>query len=119
MEALQVSAWNRVEGSINITLSNLTQQEQEIEIPLLYYKGYHALSNGEELHIEPGTSSRITILIPAEFEGEIFVGFFEPWYWRVCEVISMFALLGILVWIYVDRKKSGWKKLQGQKEFIR
>lgn len=119
MEALQVSAWNRVEDGINITLSNLTQQEQEIEIPLLYYKGYHALSNGEELHIEPGTSSRITILIPAEFEGEIFVGFFEPWYWRVCEVISMFALLGILVWIYVDRKKSGWKKLQGQKEFIR
>ena len=119
MEALQVSAWNRVEGSINITLSNLTQQEQEIEIPLLYYKGYHALANGEELHIEPGTSSRITILIPAEFEGEIFVGFFEPWYWRGCEVISLFALLGIIVWIYGDRKKSGWRMFQGQKEFLR
>lgn len=105
-QALQISAWNRSENGVYITLMNATSQEQRIEVPLIYYKGYRAETDGKELVIEPGTSSRITVLIPAGFEGNIWVGFHEPWYWRACEGISFLTLLWIVVY---SRRKRGEK----------
>ena len=102
---LQVSAWNSAEDGVHVTLANLTGQEQKIEVPLVYYKGYHAWADGEELATEPGTSSRITVRIPSGFEGEILVGFREPWYWRICEAVSLLMLLGIVVRL---GKEYGW-----------
>ncbi len=104
--ALQVSAWSGGEDGVHAALANLTQQEQRLEVPLLYYKGYRAHSDGAELTVEPGTSSRITVLIPAGFEGEVSVRFYEPWYWRACEFVSVLTLLGMAVYLW---KENGWK----------
>ena len=73
--------------------------------PLVYYKGYHAWADGEEFVIEPGKSSRITVRIPSGFEGEVQVGFREPWYWRACEVVSLLMLFGIVACL---GKEYGW-----------
>lgn len=110
---LQVSAWNSAEDGVHVTLANLTGQEQKIEVPLVYYKGYHAWADGEELATEPGTSSRITVRIPSGFEGEILVGFREPWYWRICEAVSLLMLLGIVVRL---GKEYGWAERIGRRK---
>ena len=49
---------------------------QQMEVPLLYYKGYHAVTDkGEPVQITPGTSYRISLSVPPGFAGSIRVEF--------------------------------------------
>lgn len=94
--SMTVSDWHRENEKVVVSLTNNTDETQQIEVPLLNYKGYHAITDsGDELRISPGVSHRISVSVPADFSGMIQVGFREPWYWRLCEVISLGALFGI------------------------
>lgn len=96
-DAIDVEAWRREKGKVIVSLTNKTGKTQQVEVPLLLYKGYHAIADtGEELAIYPGESYRIAVSVPADFSGSFRVAFREPWYWRVCEGISLVTLLGIV-----------------------
>lgn len=94
--SMTVSDWHRENEKVVVSLTNNTDETQQIEVPLLNYKGYHAITDsGDELLISPGVSHRISVSVPADFSGMIQVGFREPWYWRLCEIISLGALFSM------------------------
>lgn len=101
-EAISISEWHRDKGNVEVSLVNLTQQTQQIEVPLIDYKGYHAYTgSGEELEISPGTSYRISVSVPAGYSGTLRVEYVIPWYWRVGELISLFTLLSLILCPYI------------------
>lgn len=109
-DAIQVEEWCRDRGAIEVSLNNGTEDICQVEVPLLLYKGYYAITDsGEELEISPGESYRISVAIPAGFSGSFRVAFREPWYWRVCEIISLLMLIGMVFCMIYDKKQ--WKFL--------
>ena len=103
-EAINVSEWHRNKGDVVVTLANLSHETQQLEVPLLNYKGYHAITDaGDELLLSSGTSHRISVSVPAGYSGTIRVGFREPWYWRICELISLFTLLCLVLYPFIRR----------------
>lgn len=96
-EKVMVSEWSRQERQIRVEAVNLTGEVQQVEVPYLYYKGYTAEDEaGGRLLIVTGASGRISVSLPAGYQGSFTVGFHEPWYWRVCEGISLLMLVLIL-----------------------
>lgn len=102
-----VDEWHRERGSVIVSLTNNTNQAAQVEVPLLLYDGYRAISDtGEALQIQPGKSSRVSVSVPSDFAGKIRVEFKEPWYWRLSEVISVLALTGIVMYNFIGRIRS-------------
>ncbi len=96
-DAVCVEEWHREKGTVTVCVKNLSDGIRQVEVPLILYKGYRAFTDeGEELQIAPGAFHRISVSIPAGFMGNIRVGFYEPWYWRICELVSFITLLGIV-----------------------
>lgn len=111
---INVEEWYREKGAIVLRLQNISDDSRQIEVPLILYKGYKAVAdNGEELSISPGENYCISVLVPAGFAGNIRISFHEPWYWRMCEVISLVVLIGIIFC-----SVSNWKKIRFRKELI-
>lgn len=101
-DSLQVDNWNKKYLSVTLSLRNLTETEQTITIPLLYYKGYQStdISDEQKLQTICGDNNCVTIQIPAGYTGTVLVAFHQPWYWIVSEIISAIsALLLILYFI--------------------
>ena len=97
-ESVSVENWYREKGAVIVTATNFTDQTSQVEVPLLFYKGYQSISDsGEQLQILHGTSYRISVSVPAGFSGSFSVKFKEPWYWRLCEWVSFFTLIGIII----------------------
>lgn len=83
-----------------------------VEVPMLHYKGYWVTDEyGNDYDITDGTENVIRFSVPAGFAGKITIGFAEPWYWRIGELISVLAVLYLAIHIYrvhvgKDRKES-------------
>ena len=105
-DTITIEDWHRDNGAVKVSLVNHADNIQQIEVPLLLYKGYHAITDrGEELAISPGESYRISVSVPAGFSGTIRVGFCEPWYWRVCELISLCSLIGMFLYSVIKKHR--------------
>ncbi len=97
-DSIHIAEWSHGRNTVTVSLLNMTDEVQQIEVPLLLYKGYQAVTDqGEALQILPGTSYRLSVSVPAGFSGEICVKFKAPWYWRVCEMISLMALICVVL----------------------
>lgn len=106
---IKVDFWNRYYNSIELNLTNMAQEIQQIEIPILYYKGYKAeINGGGQLGINAGTSGRISVNIPAGFNDTVLISFKEPWYWRCSEIISFMAYM-FLIWTIIFK----WRESRG------
>lgn len=113
--------WHNPECSGNLTAENYEKrslgagaymknagyQTERVAFSLLYYKGYHAYAydSGEELDCYAGNNFEVTVDIPAGFNGDVYVCFESPWYWRAGEIVSLFTFLTMVV--FFARKKSG------------
>lgn len=95
---VSVKEWHRSKDGVEVRLSNHTEDTTVVEVPLLLYKGYHAVTeNGEELVLTPGRGHRIGVSVPGEYSGNIRVFFGELWYWRVCELLSAITAVGVIL----------------------
>lgn len=107
---ISVSEWHRDKGTVIVSLTNNGDETAQIEVPLISYKGYHAITDsGDELSISQGVSGRISVSVPTGFSGSFKVEFKEPWYWRMSELISLITLLCLVLYPYVKnhvRKKQ-------------
>lgn len=112
-DVISVSDWHRDDGKVLVSLVNHSDQIQQMEVPLINYKGNHAFTDtGDELSITSGIANRISVLIPESYNGTIQVGFSEPWYWRLCELISLTTLFCLIIYPIVKKnllKKAGRK----------
>lgn len=109
-DAVAVADWYRDHGAVVVFLTNNGAEPAQVEVPLLLYKGYHAISgSGEELEISKGASGCISVSVPAGFAGNFKVEFKEPWYWRMSELISLTTLLCLVLYPCIKNhvQKSG------------
>lgn len=98
-DVVSVSEWHRDRGAVVVSLTNSGDDSAQVEVPLINYKGYHAVTDGgDELEIMSGTSYRISVSVPAGFKGSFRVEFREPWYWKICEVISFTTVLFLFLY---------------------
>ncbi len=98
-EGVALKGYERKNTAINLDVENTNQTESYIDIPLLYYKGYTAVSeSGQEcLPVCKGEKALVRVTLPAGYCGQIMVRFIEPWYWRAAEVCSFFVLVILLL----------------------
>ncbi len=85
--------------SVEVRCNNTGEEAGYLELPLLYYKGYQAVNpeNREILKVSDGENHVVRVEIPAGYQGKIAVDFVSPWYWRVSELLTLFAWAGFLV----------------------
>ena len=77
----------------------VNEKNAYIEIPVFYYPGYMAVDEtGKDYEVSRSENNgRIRVELPEGFEGTITVSFREPLYWRICEIVSLVAFLGLIV----------------------
>ncbi len=112
--------YNRFEASPGVTLGeketgalrasvNCHNPQGEtgwIEVPLIFYKGYHAYDGEKkELPVTAGTYYTVRVEIPEGFLGNVTVLFKEPWYWRLAELFSALVIAGTILRIVLPAGK--------------
>lgn len=103
-EALVSESVERNGLSFELSVKNEAEQEQNVLLPVLYYSGYqaHDVQSGEKLETVMGDNGRVMIKIPAHYVGTCHMAFYEPWHWRVAEMISLMTFL--LLILYTKRE---------------
>lgn len=116
-EALQIHDIERRYLTFDISAVNPTEQEQQILLPVLYYSGYKAFDSQDKVELETfqGDNGRVAVSVPAGYNSIFHMAYYEPWFWRVSEIVSLVTLLFILYYIFKGKEYSSiWKlkKLQ-------
>lgn len=98
--ALQVEQIDRKYLSFDLSVTNQTDEERQILLPVLYYSGYRTydVQSRERLETVSGDNGRVTVKIPAHYAGAFHMAFQEPWHWRVAEVISLLTLIVLFLY---------------------
>lgn len=89
----------------------------EITLPVLNYKGYEVTDEaGNQYTIADDENMLVTVSLPANFEGTIYLRFVEPWYWTAAFGVSVAAAAVILlICSYKETKKIKMKKVRENK----
>ncbi len=73
---------------------NNGNEDSYVEFPLLNYRHYKAKDNdGNQLRIVNGDNNVVRVIIPPSFSGNIFVKYTPPFYWHICEIISLISVI--------------------------
>ncbi len=98
-EALQVNDIKREYLAFTVSVTNPTGEEREILLPVLYYTGYRAFDtqSKNELKTVMGNNGRVAVMAPAGYKGTFHMAFYEPWHWRIGEIVSALTLCFLIV----------------------
>ena len=81
-------------------------EEGTVILPVLNYKGYQVLDDEENsFRISDSEENLVSINLPANFEGKIYLRFVEPWYWTAAFATSVGAWL-VLVFLGIRNVKG-------------
>lgn len=107
-EGISVEEYEKKSLGAIVRCVNTENMEGYVELPLLYYKGYRAMSDtGAGLTVRAGENNVVRVCVPAGFADRIEVRFVSPLYWRISEIISAgFAIGGFCILL----RKVRWKK---------
>lgn len=76
--------------NINLNVSEIDGKTGLITVPLLNYLGYSAKDkNGNIIDIHSNDKDILSIIIPANYSGEISIKYTGMWFWHVAEIISL------------------------------
>ena len=68
-----------------------------VKTPFTNYEGYQAFdATGNHFGIFNDEYCKVAFVVPENYEGVVRVTFVEPWYWRVSEIISLIAWIGLI-----------------------
>lgn len=81
-------------------------ENARVIFPLFAYKYYQCkdVESGERFPIMRGDNNRIEVELPDHYQGTLKVCFVEPWHWRAAEIVSLFTLIGIIVYVCRNRR---------------
>jgi len=88
------------ETTFNVSVT----EPADLELPLLYYKGYNASLNDQDLQIEQ--SDRGFIQIPVDKPGEVKVYYGGTVIQRISWYITLFSALAFGAYIFINRRKK-------------
>jgi len=106
-ENIVVEGFEKGALSRRVNCHNMTMEDGNVAVDLLYYKGYKAIDtdSGEELEVFSGQNGLVTVNVPVGYDGVIEIAFVSPWYWRLAEVISLVSAIGMVLLYRRDKKK--------------
>lgn len=115
-EGIEVSDYTKTGTTIEFHAKNTADGVGRMELPLLYYEGYHAAATLEDgtsipLVITAGNNHVVSIELEADTECEVTIAFCEPWYWRMAEAFSVISLV-IVIWNGYSQGGTTWKRKQ-------
>jgi len=115
-EGVDAEPVTRVGTKMEVMVTNRTDAEAYVELPLLNYKGYHAQSDAGELPVSAGENNRLRVALPSGFSGTVKAAFTEPWYWRGAEIISLLFWAGLMGFLLAGKRIAGkGQKIGGEK----
>ncbi|RDY30550.1 hypothetical protein [Lachnotalea glycerini] len=115
-EKVDLSNFQRIKGKIYLDFVNSTQEEQYIEVPLMYYPFYSVKMNHvTNLQYERGENNVLRIIIPSEAKGSIIIKSTEKSTWMIADLISLLTIAGCVV--SLARKQHKIKE-KGKNELI-
>ena len=80
-------------------------EDARLSLPLFGFRGYAAEVDGQQMDWTLGDNNRLTVLLPAGTHGELRVWFEGERVWRVCDAVSLAALLALLACAGVKRRR--------------
>src|SRR5699024_8001365 len=97
-------------GNCNITESNKNKldiifnvnnvtEETKIELPFIYYAGYSANINGEELEVSESNQGFVQITIKQGQEGKVEVKYKGTLIYYISLIISVIGSIGFIIYI--------------------
>ncbi|MCM1256793.1 MAG: hypothetical protein NC307_02960 [Roseburia sp.] len=94
-------------GSVGMKVS--ARSGSYIDTTLLYFKGYQAWDkSGNVLRCGLGENNRLRIWFPADYTGDVKVGYTGVPLWHIFDMISLFSLiLWIFTWVYEKKRIRG------------
>ncbi len=103
--------------SYTVIADDPTEAEGWVELPLIYYEGYHSYTvdgNGDvkardEYKITEGDDHRIRLILPAGCRDMVEIRYAEPWYYRASELAGMLTFIGLAVWLIRGRAGAAYK----------
>ncbi len=96
-EGVAIDEYEKDGLQVNAFVTN-NGAESYLELPMLYYKGYHAkvAETGESLPVMKGNNADVRVILPEGFSGTIQVQYTGMWYWHLAEVVTGVTLVGVL-----------------------
>lgn len=106
-EYVTVSGYVYQGGVTAFDCVNTADTEMAVEIPLLNYDNYYAFdtATGEAVGIMNGTDNRVSLAIPAGFDGSIKVVYRFPLLWKLSYAVSFITVLLMAAAAVFDRRK--------------
>ena len=84
-----------------------TNKNGDITFPILNYKGFKVWDEtGKGYEIKDGNQKEISIILPDNYNGKIYVSFKEPIYWRISEIVSILTVLALAYLAIKTRSKT-------------
>lgn len=107
-DSVAIEAYSKNYLRINLQCSNNGTDVGFIDTPLLYYRGYEAVDtdSGNRLEVCAGKNNVVRVLIPPGFNGQLKIRFVPPSFWRISELVSGAACIGLMVLWYRNRRRK-------------
>lgn len=102
--------YERENNQFELLVQNNQKKTAEIVFPLQYYKGYSAVDKDtkEKFEVYENEESKVTVIIPGEYKGRVFVYYSAMWYWKVADIASLIGMVVVVILLYKSevRKKK-------------
>ncbi|NDV78366.1 YfhO family protein [Dysgonomonas sp. 511] len=98
----KATAFLREKGIGTFKLSS--SKPEQLELPLIYYKGYKATLDGQDIPV--GQSENGLINIEPQKQGEIQVYYAGTIAQRISLIVSLFGILGLCIYIYISKRRT-------------
>ena len=107
-EALLIKWYDKTDGVAHITLENTSEEEAAVVLPVFDYGNYYAVdTQGTEWPLTMSEDSLLQLTVPGGYSGAISVQYREPLVWRVSELVSLLACVGlVVVWLRARRQEK-------------
>ena len=90
-----------------LTANNLTEQEQGVYLPILYYPGYVAFDifSNEPISIYKTDKGTLGVMLPAGYMSAVKIEYHISWLYRIGELITLTTVV-ILGWMMWNNKRE-------------
>lgn len=105
-EMVEVIATEKYGTNYILNCSNLSPEIQNVELPMVYYRGYVAKdqNTGGNVLVDAGENGRVRLTLAGNYEGTVRVKFQEPLLWRFSEFVTLLSVIGIIIYLVREKK---------------
>ena len=103
---VSISDFSRKGLHLSLQCENTNAETGLIELPLVYYKGYHATdATGTELILTSNDNYSIDLIVPAGYSGTVSIDFKSPVSWTIGMWISLIWGIGLVGYVCMKKRK--------------